>query len=95
MIEFSEVAIEEELDLKLEELLKDQHEIILFDDDYHTFDFVINSLINVCRHSPIQAEQCTFIVHHNGKCSVKKGEYEKLEPICTALLDRGLSAEIR
>jgi ATP-dependent Clp protease adaptor protein ClpS len=43
----------------------------------------------------LQAEQCTLIVHYNGKCDVKNGDYSKLEPICTALLDRGLTAEIQ
>ncbi len=95
MIKMNDVAIEEQVDLQIDELLKPTKEIILFDDDYHTFDFVIESLVNVCSHSMIQAEQCTFIIHHNGKCSVKRGEFEKLQPICTALLDRGLTAEIQ
>lgn len=89
------VEVEEEVDLQLDELLKDMKEIVLFDDDYHTFDFVIQSLIEVCKHNVIQAEQCTFIVHYNGKCAVKRGEYEKLKPMCTALIDRGLTAEIQ
>ncbi|MCA1761623.1 MAG: ATP-dependent Clp protease adaptor ClpS [Cryomorphaceae bacterium] len=89
------VEIEEEVDLQLDELIKDMKEIVLFDDDYNTFDFVIQSLIEVCKHNVIQAEQCTFIVHYNGKCAVKRGEYEKLKPMCTALLDRGLTAEIQ
>jgi ATP-dependent Clp protease adaptor protein ClpS len=55
---------------------------------------VIDSLIKVCKHDPIQAEQCTFLVHYKGKCSVKKGSFEELEPMCTALLERGITAEI-
>ncbi|MGC6284338.1 MAG: ATP-dependent Clp protease adaptor ClpS [Polaribacter sp.] len=70
------------------------HEIVLYNDDVNTFDFVIDSLIKVCDHSPIQAEQCTFLVHFKGKCSVKSGEYKELEPRCTKLLELGLSAEI-
>lgn len=69
-------------------------EIILYNDDINTFDFVIDSLIKVCDHSPIQAEQCTFLVHFKGKCAVKSGEYKELEPRCTKLLELGLSAEI-
>jgi ATP-dependent Clp protease adaptor protein ClpS len=91
---FSQVEIEEELDLDIESLLKNQNEIVLYNDDHHTFDFVIESLVDVCEHTLVQAEQCTYIVHYNGKCSVKRGEYEKLMPVCTALLNRGLSAEI-
>ena len=90
-----DVDIEEEVDVLLDTLLKPNNEIILFDDDFNTFDFVIESLVKVCNHTLIQAEQCTFIVHHNGKCSVKRGEFETLEPLCTALLDRGLTAEIQ
>ena len=69
-------------------------EIILYNDDVNTFDFVIDSLIKVCDHSPIQAEQCTFLVHFKGKCAVKSGEYKELEPRCTKMLELGLSAEI-
>ncbi len=73
----------------------DTKKIVLFNDDVNTFDFVIQSLIELCGHEPIQAEQCTLLVHYKGKCDVKEGEYNKLEPICTALLDRGLTAEIQ
>lgn len=78
----------------VEEQLVDQYEIVLYNDDVNTFDFVIESLIDVCDHEALQAEQCAMIVHYNGKCSVKKGTYEELEPRCSALLNRGLSAEI-
>ena len=69
-------------------------EIVLFNDDVNTFDFVIDSLIEVCEHTLEQAEQCTYLVHYKGKCSVKTGEFEELKPTCTPLLERGLSAEI-
>ena len=73
----------------------DQKDLIVFNDDFNTFDHVIDSLIKVCKHNPLQAEQCTWLIHHKGKCQVKRGEYDTLEPMCTALLDRGLSAEIQ
>lgn len=69
-------------------------EIVLYNDDVNTFDFVIDSLIDVCDHTPEQAEQCTLLVHYKGKCAVKTGEYKELEPRCTRLLNLGLSAEI-
>jgi ATP-dependent Clp protease adaptor protein ClpS len=69
--------------------------LVLYNDEVNTFDFVIDSLISVCGHDPQQAEQCTILVHYKGKCEVKNGEYTKLEPMCTALLDRGLTAEIQ
>jgi ATP-dependent Clp protease adaptor protein ClpS len=77
-----------------EEVAVEDKQIVVYNDDFNTFDHVINSLIKVCKHDPIQAEQCTFLIHHKGKCSVKKGSYEKLEPMCTALLERGITAEI-
>jgi ATP-dependent Clp protease adaptor protein ClpS len=70
-------------------------EIILHNDDVNTFDHVIESLVDICEHDPIQAEQCAWIVHYNGKCSVKRGTFDQLEPRCTALQERGLSADIR
>ena len=84
--------IQEDFDVAEKEVPK--HEIILFNDDIHTFDYVIESLIEICEHTPEQAEQCTFLVHYRGKCAVKTGEYEELKPQCTRLLQRGLSAEI-
>ncbi len=71
-----------------------QHEIILYNDDVNTFDFVIDSLINVCQHTTEQAEQCTWLVHFKGKCTVKTGELKDLKPRCSKLLNLGLSAEL-
>ena len=68
--------------------------IVLYNDDVNTFDFVIESLIELCDHSPEQAEQCTIIVHYKGKCEVKEGVREQLQPICKALISRGLTAEL-
>ena len=76
------------------EQLKEQKDLIVYNDDVNTLDHVIESLIKVCRHDAIQAEQCTTIIHYNGKCQVKRGTFERLEPMCTALLDRGISAVI-
>ncbi|MEO9510584.1 MAG: ATP-dependent Clp protease adaptor ClpS [Flavobacteriaceae bacterium] len=81
-------------ELLLEEDTIRQSEIVLFNDDVNTFDHVIETLINVCDHTPEQAEQCSLIVHHNGKCTVKTGEYSYLKPRCSKLLQAGLSAEI-
>ncbi len=68
--------------------------LVLHNDDVNTFDFVIESLIEICDHTVEQAEQCTWLVHYKGKCDVKSGSFDFLEPMCTALLERGLSAEI-
>lgn len=70
------------------------NEIILYNDEVNTFDHIIETLIYACDHSPLQAEQCAWLVHYKGKCTVKTGTYEELEPRCTILLEAGLSAEI-
>lgn len=70
------------------------NEIVLYNDDVNTFDWVIECLVQICKHDVVQAEQCAHIIHFNGKCSIKEGSYTQLEPMCTALLDRGLSAVI-
>ena len=80
--------------IAVEELIG-QRDLVVFNDDVNTFDHVIESLVKVCKHEVEQAEQCTWIIHYNGKCQVKRGEFEKLEPMCVALLDRGISAEIQ
>ncbi|MEC7264900.1 MAG: ATP-dependent Clp protease adaptor ClpS [Bacteroidota bacterium] len=81
-------------DVLLEEETENLNEIVLFNDNVNTFDHVIETLISVCEHTPEQAEQCSLIVHYNGKCTVKTGEYTYLKPKCTQLLEAGLSAEI-
>jgi ATP-dependent Clp protease adaptor protein ClpS len=70
------------------------NEIVVYNDDVNTFDHVIDTLIRVCNHTSEQAEQCSLIVHYNGKCTVKTGTMDKLKPQCTQLLEAGLSAEI-
>ncbi|EAR00032.1 ATP-dependent Clp protease adaptor ClpS [Maribacter sp. HTCC2170] len=81
-------------ELLLEKEAVKQNEIVLFNDEVNTFDHVIDTLIAACDHTPEQAEQCSLIVHYNGKCTVKTGEYKDLEPRCSKLLQAGLSAEI-
>jgi ATP-dependent Clp protease adaptor protein ClpS len=77
-----------------EELLTDKKDLIVYNDDVNTFEHVIRSLIEVCGHELVQAEQCTLIIHHNGKCQVKHGEFDELKAMCVGLLDRGISAAI-
>ena len=84
----------EEVDLLEEVSEKEENNIVLYNDEVNTFDFVIESLIEVCKHDLLQAEQCTLIVHYNGKCAVKQGGFIELRPLCEALLSRGLSATI-
>ncbi len=81
-------------ELLLEEEVKKQNEILLYNDDVNTFDHVIETLIYACDHTPEQAEQCSLLVHYKGKCTVKTGDYDDLKPRCSKLLEAGLSAEI-
>lgn len=87
-----EIEIQEEVEVIEQEA--NQHEIVLYNDDVNTFDFVIESLIQVCEHTTEQAEQCTWLVHFKGKCTVKTGELKDLKPRCSKLLQLGLSAEL-
>jgi len=64
--------------------------LILHNDDVHDFDFVIHSLIDVCKHDSVQAEQCTFLVHYKGKCDIKKGKYHELKKMYNLLQSKGL-----
>ena len=68
--------------------------LVVYNDDVNTFEHVIKTLMDVCGHPPEQAEQCTLLIHYKGKCAVKAGTYEELEPQCTAIHDRGISANV-
>lgn len=70
------------------------YSLILYNDDVHDFNYVINSLIEICRHDPVQAEQCTYLVHYTGKCQIKSGKYDQLRAIKDKLLSKGLTVEI-
>lgn len=68
--------------------------LIIHNDDYNTFDYVIECLVEVCDHNEVQAEQCAYITHFKGKCDVKSGEFEALKPLKDNLIERGLNASI-
>ena len=72
----------------------EEHFLILHNDDVNTFIFVIDSLIEICGHDAIQAEQCAYITHHLGKCDIKKGGLTAINPMKQGLLDRGLLVTI-
>lgn len=75
-------------------LEQEMHNLIVWNDDVNTFDWVIESLVDICEHEHIQAEQCALIIHHKGKCGVKKGTFDELRPKAEALIDRGIQATI-
>lgn len=68
--------------------------LILHNDDYNDFDFVVDTLIVVCEHEFKQAYQCALITHHKGKCEVKRGALEELRPMKQAIIERGINATI-
>ncbi|MBN1339444.1 MAG: ATP-dependent Clp protease adaptor ClpS [Bacteroidales bacterium] len=70
-------------------------ELILYNDDVNTFDFVIETLVEVCGHDPVQAEQCTLIAHYKGNCPVKSGVDSELQPLFLEMTDRKLTVSIR
>ena len=85
--------IQEEVDVLEQEV--NQHEIVLYNDDVNTFDFVIDALVQVCGHTLEQAEQCTVLVHYKGKCVVKTGAKKILLPFMKSLQNLGLTASIK
>ena len=80
----------EEIDI-LEEKF---HNLIIWNDDVNTFDWVIAALIEICDHSQEQAEQCAMFIHFKGKYGVKKGDFNTLKPMCESLLERSINATI-
>jgi ATP-dependent Clp protease adaptor protein ClpS len=80
-----------------EEVLQAQsvkYSLVLLNDDYNTFDYVIECLTQVCNHTPEQAEQCALITHYNGKCEVKLGSKTDLMHLKEILQEMGLSVVI-
>lgn len=71
-----------------------QHHLIVWNDDVNTFDWVIKALIEICHHTPEQAEQCALLIHLTGKYAVKNGEDAVLIPMCESLIDWGINASI-
>ncbi|HEY6901764.1 MAG TPA: ATP-dependent Clp protease adaptor ClpS [Puia sp.] len=72
----------------------DPFSLIVWNDEVNTFEWVIETLMEVCGHSQEQAEQCAMIIHTKGKYAVKRGSYDDLKPLCDAITDRGIGATI-
>ena len=91
------VFSEETEELLLEEIHTDLGElsqIVVYNDDVNTFDWVIKCFIEICHHTSEQAEQLSLLVHFKGKAIVKSGPLNVLKPMKDALCERGLSAVI-
>ncbi len=74
--------------------LQSPFNLVVWNDEVNTFDWVIETLVEVCGHTPEQAEQCAMIIHFQGKYAVKNGDYETLKPMCDAITERGIGATI-
>jgi ATP-dependent Clp protease adaptor protein ClpS len=74
--------------------LDDPYSLIVWNDEVNTFEWVIETLIEVCGHTQEQAEQCAYIIHFQGKYAVKQGSYDDLKPQCDAITERGIGATI-
>src|SRR5688500_8844520 len=84
--------LEEETDVLT--TLDDPYILIVWNDEVNTFEWVIETLIEVCGHTQEQAEQCAYIIHFQGKYAVKQGSYDELKPQCDAITERGIGATI-
>lgn len=74
--------------------LDEPYSLIVWNDEVNTFEWVIETLVEVCGHSTEQAEQCAYIIHFQGKYAVKQGSYDELKPQCDAITDRGIGATL-
>jgi len=69
-------------------------DLVVFNDDFNTFEHVIATLMRVCKHTPEQAEQCTWLIHYKGKCTVRTGSFDELKPMREAICEQGIDAKI-
>lgn len=83
-----------DLDLSLQNEEATEWQLIVWNDEVNTFDWVIKSLVEICHHTMEQAEQCALFIHFRGKYGVKRGDFDTLRPMCEALLDRGITATV-
>jgi len=81
-------------DVLLDTDLEQPCQLIVWNDEVNTFEWVIETLMDVCGHSAEQAEQCALIIHSSGKYAVKYGSYEALKPLCDAITERGINATV-
>jgi ATP-dependent Clp protease adaptor protein ClpS len=81
-----------ETDLETE--LLNSSSLIVWNDEVNTFDWVIETLMDVCDHEREQAEQSAWLIHTKGKYAVKNGSQEILKPMCEAIVERGIGATV-
>jgi ATP-dependent Clp protease adaptor protein ClpS len=87
-------AWQEQTEVLVEVLEDQERNLMVYNDDFNTFDHVIDTLVKICGHTTIQAEQCAHIIHYKGKCSVKHGTYDDLKPMRDGIREAGIDARI-
>lgn len=85
------IEVDEIVDVLVE---KDAYQLRLHNDEYNTFDYVIDCLVSICKHTPDQAEQCALLVHFKGSYVVNSGPKEDMETQQKRMSDLGLKASI-
>jgi len=73
---------------------QNQARLVLHNDDFNSFDYVMETLVEICDHSITQAEQCATITHFKGKCEVKSGSLNEMRELRYKLISRGLNASV-
>lgn len=71
-----------------------RYSLVLYNDDFNTFEHVIKCLVEICGHTAEQAEQCALIVHCKGRYEVRSGSYRELSPLKDELNAHKLTANI-
>ncbi len=87
-----DINVEDAADVNIDELF--EKKLTVFNDDVNSFEHVIITFVQVLHHTPVQAEQCAWIIHHTGKCVVKNGSFDDLKPYRDAVCERGIDARI-
>ena len=91
---FSQTQTKEQEDVEVLEDIQDPYRLIVWNDEVNTFDWVIETLMEVCGHNREQAEQCAWLIHHTGKYAVKHGSYDTLRKMCDEITDRKIGATV-
>ena len=90
----TDFSTKDQQDTDVLEYTGDSFNLVVWNDEVNTFDWVIKTLMDVCKHEPEQAEQCTLIIHFKGKCIVKEGDYDEMKTMCDGITDRGIGATV-
>ncbi len=90
----SETKPWEAIDVDTDTALATSYSLVVWNDDVNTFEWVIETLIEICSHTKEQAEQCALFIHHKGKYAVKQGDYDTLKPMCNTITERGIGATL-